>query len=57
MVCVVPHGYQLPFISCPKLSATGTFSARTALANWVTYASLCPAAMDWMLALYGSQAR
>ncbi len=35
VVCVVPHGYQLPFISCPKLSATGSFSARTALANWV----------------------
>ena len=35
VVCLVPHGYQEPFISCPKLSATGRFSARTALANCV----------------------
>ena len=33
---VVPHGYQLPFISCPKLSATGPWNAATALAKLLT---------------------
>ena len=35
VVWVVPQGYQLPFISWPKLIATGRFSARTALAKRV----------------------
>ena len=31
VVWSVPHGYQLPFISCPKLIATGRLNAATAL--------------------------
>jgi hypothetical protein len=41
----VPHGYQLPFISWPKLIATGRLSLRTASANLVMYPSLWPLAI------------
>ena len=34
VVCCVPHEYQLPFISCPKLIATGTPRVCTAFANF-----------------------
>ena len=56
VVCLVPHGYQSPFISWPKLSAIGSPKARTALAKLVMYASLAPSAIDCADVSNGSQA-
>src|SRR6266487_3221418 len=57
VACSVPHGYQLPFISWPKLMATGRLSVWTPRAKAVMYASLRPAAIARRLVPNGSQDR
>src|SRR5215475_8268166 len=50
-----PQGYQLPFISCASVIATGRFSVRTSRANALTYSSLSPAAILAIGTFVGSQ--